>query len=507
MRCSSAMSPRLLSNYNLNMKKNIPSKKSIRTSKQPLAKVLAINNSTRPITMNNNRVYQKNCLAFLLGLLLFPTASVFGQNNVNIRNFMNTQSDLDALDAAFDDVIGVTTNPNGSPVTYNGINDFQFATSRNFIPSDVSAYAGVDMVFISEGPNATLSQDQVDALVDFVFQGGILVGNFEECTITDPRNGINPAYVGAYLANTFACSDVYLMHTFGDGDNNQGAGESQTCVDPFPYHPGEGNLNLTAPGWDAVLGSGGTDLRQAMSSWYVGVPPENAVLYCDADPDDVVGSSGANATCGNVAVLDMVFPAYPGTPNECGIQGMAFISGESDNGILQNNQRSNVQYNRNWAQLAYDFLHDPVAMADRNDWSSAPANVNTDCPAAGQPAAPGAGTIDCAKTQIATAPVVSQPGQKTLIVSVDVTTAGCFPITVTGSGMSLANGVTEVCATATGVQTFYISVDYDGSTLGTMMFTLDAAGSCTADLTNTPRQVITPIYTLDCVPTVGPTLK
>ncbi|MFK7922044.1 MAG: hypothetical protein AB8H47_08805 [Bacteroidia bacterium] len=295
---------------------------------------------------------------------------------------MNTRSDLDALDLAFDNVIGVTTNPNGSPVIYNGTNHVSFAVSRNFIPSDVSAYAGVDMVFISEGPNNTLSQDQVDALVDFVFQGGILVANFEETQITSPRNGINPAYVGAYLANTFICSDVYVMHTFGDGDNNQGFGESQTCVDPFPYHPGSGNLNLTAPGWDTPISGGGTELRQAKSSWYVGVPSENAVLYCDGDPDDVVGSSGANASCSNSAVLDMVFPAYPGTPNECGIQGMAFISGEQENGILQNTDRSNLQYNRNWAQLAYDFLHDPAAMAVRNAWSTDPNNTNTTCPPA-----------------------------------------------------------------------------------------------------------------------------
>ncbi|MFK7950774.1 MAG: hypothetical protein AB8G11_24525 [Saprospiraceae bacterium] len=450
-------------------------------------------------------------IALCILLVLFTSNNSFGQNDINIRNFMNSQADLDALNAAFDNVIGVTSNPNGSAVTYNGINDFQFATSRSSIPNNVSAYTGVDMVLISEGPNLTLSQAQVDALVDFVFQGGILVANFEETTITNPRNGINPAYVGAYLANTFICSDVYVMHTFGDGDNNQGLGESQTCVNPFPYHPGSGNLNLTAPGWDNAISSGGTTLRQNQSSWYVGVPAENAVLYCDADPDDVVGSSGTNAACNNAAVLDMVFPAYPGTPNACGIQGMAFISGESNNGILQNNDRANLQYNRNWAQLAYDFMHDPAAMAVRNAWANTPANVNTTCPAVGAPGTPGGvavGTIDCSKTQIATAPVAGVPGQKTLMVTMDVTSIGCFsPITVSGSGMSVANGITEVCTETTGIQTFYIPVNYDGSALGTMNFSIGTGNNCTADLTNAPKQVITPIYTLDCVPTVGPSLN
>ncbi|MFK7932423.1 MAG: hypothetical protein AB8G22_02880, partial [Saprospiraceae bacterium] len=49
----------------------------------------------------------------LCALLLFLTSTnSFGQNDIVIRNFMNSQADLDALDAAFDNVIGVTSNPN-----------------------------------------------------------------------------------------------------------------------------------------------------------------------------------------------------------------------------------------------------------------------------------------------------------------------------------------------------------------------------------------------------------
>lgn len=124
---------------------------------------------------------------------------------------------------------------------------------------------------------------------------------------------------------------------------------------------------------------------------------------------------------------------------------------------------------------------------------------------------PVAGTIDCSKTQIFPAPVAGVAGQKTLIVTINVTSPGCFtPITVSGSGMSVANGLTQVCALTTGIQTFSIPVNYDGSTLGTMNFTVGNAGNagtCSANLTNPPKKAISEVWTLDCVPTVAPSLK
>ncbi len=121
---------------------------------------------------------------------------------------------------------------------------------------------------------------------------------------------------------------------------------------------------------------------------------------------------------------------------------------------------------------------------------------------------PAAGTIDCSKTQIITSPVVGQPGQKTLLVTVNVTTAGCFnTISISGSGLTLANGVTQVCTTTTGIQQFAIPVNYDGSTLGTTNFTVGSAGSCSANLTASPKKAIIDVWTLDCLPTVGPSLR
>jgi hypothetical protein len=118
------------------------------------------------------------------------------------------------------------------------------------------------------------------------------------------------------------------------------------------------------------------------------------------------------------------------------------------------------------------------------------------------------GTIECSKTQLSPAPVAGTAKQVDLVVTLNVTTAGCFNgISVSGSGMSVANGATQVCATTTGVQTFHIPLNYDGTGLGTMSFTVGSAGSCSADLTQTPKQAICPIWTLDCVPTDSPELK
>jgi hypothetical protein len=119
-----------------------------------------------------------------------------------------------------------------------------------------------------------------------------------------------------------------------------------------------------------------------------------------------------------------------------------------------------------------------------------------------------AGSIDCSKTQIYPAPIVGTPQQKTLLVTLNVTTAGCFsPLTLSGSGFSLANGVSQICTTSTGVQQVALPVNYDGSPLSNVNFTIGSAGSCTADLTKSPKKAIVDMWTLDCIPTQGPSLK
>ena len=109
----------------------------------------------------------------------------------------------------------------------------------------------------------------------------------------------------------------------------------------------------------------------------------------------------------------------------------------------------------------------------------------------------GAGTVDCSKTQIISAPVAGQSGQYVLVVSVNVTTAGCFPLIISGSGISPANGVSEVCTTTTGIQNFTIPVYYNGTALSSLNFTIGASGSCTADMTKPAKVVSKNVYSLD----------
>jgi hypothetical protein len=124
--------------------------------------------------------------------------------------------------------------------------------------------------------------------------------------------------------------------------------------------------------------------------------------------------------------------------------------------------------------------------------------------------APVAGTVDCSKTEIYEAPVVGTPSQLDLIVTLNVTAVGTFtPVLVSGSGMSLANGVTSVSTTATGIQKVHIPIKYDGTALGTVNFTIGSAGSCAANLAATPtKKVLKDIWTLDnCAPIMGPGIK
>jgi hypothetical protein len=115
--------------------------------------------------------------------------------------------------------------------------------------------------------------------------------------------------------------------------------------------------------------------------------------------------------------------------------------------------------------------------------------------------------LDCSKTQQTPAPIAGTASQLDLVVTINVSTAGTFtPITVSGSGMTVANDVNSVTTTTTGIQTFHIPIHYDGTALGTLNFTIGSAGSCTADLTKSSKKAIVDMWTLDCIPT-GPELS
>ncbi|MFM9824690.1 ice-binding family protein [Flavobacterium sp.] len=139
---------------------------------------------------------------------------------------------------------------------------------------------------------------------------------------------------------------------------------------------------------------------------------------------------------------------------------------------------------------------------------SSPTNCSTVTSNVTVTASAEAGTLDCAKTQIIQAPVQGVPNQVTLVVTMNVTTAGNFPVTLSGSGMSLANGITHVTTTTTGVQTFNIPMNYDGTTLSTLTFTV-GSNTCTADLSLTKKKALIDVWTLDncTIKIAAPTLN
>jgi hypothetical protein len=92
----------------------------------------------------------------------------------------------------------------------------------------------------------------------------------------------------------------------------------------------------------------------------------------------------------------------------------------------------------------------------------------------------------------------------------NITTVGTLPVSVSGSGMTLVSGFSNVTATTTGTQVFYIPMKYDGTALGTLTFTV-GTGTCTADLNSATakKKALVDVWTLDnCTYKVAaPTLK
>jgi hypothetical protein len=119
-----------------------------------------------------------------------------------------------------------------------------------------------------------------------------------------------------------------------------------------------------------------------------------------------------------------------------------------------------------------------------------------------------AGTADCSKTLLYQMPVAGTPGQHTLVVTVDVSTAGCFsPVSVSGSGLSLAAGLSNWCTLQSGVQQLHVPLSYNGDPLGQLSFSIGNTGACTADLTIPSKPSVCDVWTLECVPVAAPELR
>jgi hypothetical protein len=291
-----------------------------------------------------------------LALLLFlQVGEVSAQNNLTIRGYKTSNvtgmiADVTVLDQVFG-----TVNLNGT----NRTTDTDLTNLLSTLPTTVAGFGGVQVVIINGYlTTENITSAQADALIAYVKGGGILVASLEGTLVT-PSNVPALKYIGEALL----CNAVTLT----------ASAANQTGPNPTPaFHPGNGAL---------LLNSGATSVVTTGSyAKVLGVPCAN-VVYAD----------NTAASSSTVSALDFVVPAYPGTINSCGVNGMALLSGEV-RGILLQGVRDNSQSNINYAQLIFDFLYAPSAMTTRRAWSATSTNTNTTCPPALSPPVCAAGT-------------------------------------------------------------------------------------------------------------------
>lgn len=311
-----------------------------------------------------SKLQEKNkALAFAIGCLLLFTANiVVAQNNLNMR-FYNYGGpggllflDVTVLDQVFGDVIvngTVQTADYSGTIAANGI----FT-----LPTTASAFAGIQLVVVSglgaSSNYPTISQAQADALVEYVKQGGVLVGAMENVRVTTTPNTDFNKYAGERL--------LLQPSVNISGVTTAGTGMGLTGGIIGMYHNNGGPLNLNT-------GAGATAATTNSASTFMGVPPES-IVYSITKP-------ASSADCANVRILDFVAPSYPGdyAALSAGIKGFAYLSGEG-HGPLVGLYRDNDPQNINLAGLIYDFLYNPAAMITRRAWSQSAPNVNPNCP-------------------------------------------------------------------------------------------------------------------------------
>lgn len=118
------------------------------------------------------------------------------------------------------------------------------------------------------------------------------------------------------------------------------------------------------------------------------------------------------------------------------------------------------------------------------------------------------GTLDCSTAQI-TGLVAGTAGNGVLKLSINVTVAGAFPVTVSGSGMSASPSPYTINTASTGLQTFYVPLTYSGAAFGPTTITVTGAGVCSPDMSLvTPKTVSTSVLNLGpaCTPVTAATL-
>jgi hypothetical protein len=223
------------------------------------------------------------------------------------------------------------------------------------IPSTVAGFSGVDIVIV-DFEASVLSTSQAEAIVDFAKAGGIVIASVE--------------YGHPTVSNT-TNYNTFMTELFGAGHGGitKSAPISSGHTPSTFTHPNQGTLLMNDATGSMTSHNSGT------YSSFSGVPSENRILAG-------VSSSGCDGTA-----LDIIYPAFPGSPIQQQVGGVDFdgiviISGEAIGVLTTRSGGRTLAYNQAYTELFYDFLHDPTAMAARRAWSGNSANVNTNCPAA-----------------------------------------------------------------------------------------------------------------------------
>jgi len=294
--------------------------------------------------------------AIVIAVVYFSAilTSLQAQNDLNVGyypSYASTLLDTSVLDDVFD-----TVRVNGSVVT----GDTNIAPVP--IPTTVSALSGFDVVCIDFGGGRVQpNQNQADALIDYVKQGGILMmGGTENNGVTGTLSHPVP-----YIANALYCPSEGVNITVRNITGGSNPAQK--------LHPGNGPLLFSVdPG----------NIRTTTSyDAFPGVPSEGIIL------------AGRPGACSGTGALEFIVPSYP-CASACGVNGFAIFNGEIDSGTSEGplfagdtffppgspGKRDNSQLNQDIAQLVFDFLYNPVAMTARYTWTSNPANTSATCP-------------------------------------------------------------------------------------------------------------------------------
>jgi hypothetical protein len=110
--------------------------------------------------------------------------------------------------------------------------------------------------------------------------------------------------------------------------------------------------------------------------------------------------------------------------------------------------------------------------------------------------AQGIGTLDCLTLQLSGIQA-GTAGNGVLKLTIVVVSGGQFPVTLSGSGLSISPSPYTLLLTTPGTQVVYLPIRYDGSAFGPALLTVTGAGSCSPNLTGlTPRVVSGPVLNL-----------